>query len=397
MTYVINAHLRRHDTYRSWFEYHDANNIGRHTIADPADIEFLPIEHGELTSAQLRDRIVATPDPLQWDCFAFGVIQRSDRFTFYVSIDHLHADGQFIGLGLMEFQTMYAALIAGGPPVGLAQAGSYDDFCVRQREYTSALTVDFPEVRAWIDFAELNNGTFPKFSLPLGDLSVPCDGDLMGVTLMDEQQTDRFETACVQAGARFVGGMFACIALAVHELTGAETYFGITPKDTRSTQTDLTTQGWFTGHIPVTVPIAGLSFNDIARSAQASFDSGADLAKVPFERVVELAPSLRPPQPLFSLVNFFDAQVSPLSGMTKLFEGLTVGAHSDGRITYPLSTMVGRFDETAASVLFPNNPIARESITRYLAAMRSVCVRIADGGAAERARGAAELFGQPAY
>lgn len=38
--------------------------------------------------------------------------------------------------------------------------------------YTSALTVDSPEVRAWIDFAEINNGTFPEFPLPLGDPSV---------------------------------------------------------------------------------------------------------------------------------------------------------------------------------------------------------------------------------
>jgi 2'-acyl-2-O-sulfo-trehalose (hydroxy)phthioceranyltransferase len=397
MTYVVNAHLRRHDTYRSWFEYQDADHIVRHTIADPADIEFVPTGHGELTSAQLQDHIVATPDSLQWDCFTFGVIQHPDRFTFYASVDHLHADGQFVGMGLMEFQTMYAALIAGDPPIELPPAGCYADYCVRQREYTSALTADSPEVRAWIDFAELNAGTFPAFPLPLGDQSVPYDGDLLGVTLLDEDQTHRFETACVAAGARFVGGMFACLALAVHELTSAETYFGITPKDTRGTQADLTTQGWFTGQIPIAVAVAGLSFNDIARSAQASFDSGADLARVPFERVVELVPSLRSPQPLFSLVNFFDAQASPLSMMTKLFEGLTVGAHSDGRVTYPLSTMVGRFDETAASVLFPNHPVARNSVTRYLGAIKSVCVRIADGGAAERARNVADLYRQAAH
>jgi len=137
MTYVINAHLRRHDTYRSWFEYHNADHIVRHTIADAADIEFVLTEHGELTSAELRDHIVATPDSLQWDCFSFGIIQRPDRFTFYASIDHLHADGQFVGMGLMGFQTMHAELLTGNPPVELPQAGSYDDFCVRQREYTS--------------------------------------------------------------------------------------------------------------------------------------------------------------------------------------------------------------------------------------------------------------------
>ncbi|MGF2945199.1 acyltransferase [Mycobacterium sp. Lab-001] len=381
MSYVINAHLRRHDTYRSWFEYRDADHIVRHTIADAADIEFVPTTHGERTSPQLRDHIVATPGPLQWDCFSFGIIQRADGFTFYASIDHLHADGQFVGAGLIEFQTTYHALVGGAPPLVLPPAGSYDDFCVRQRAYTAALTPDSPEVVSWIGFAEANGGTFPAFPLALGEWSVPCGGDLLGVTLLDREQTERFDSACTAAGARFVGGMFACIALAVHELTGGETYYGLTPKDTRRTEADFMTQGWCTGLIPITVPAAA-SFGEAARAAQASFDSGADLAQVPFERVVELVPSLIRPRPLFSLVNFFDAQVSPLSVLTKMFGGLHVGAHSDGRVTYPLNTMVGRFDETAASVLFPGNPVARESVTRYLAALRSVCVRVADGEAA---------------
>ncbi|MEY8013688.1 condensation domain-containing protein [Mycobacterium servetii] len=384
MSYVINAHLRRHDTYRSWFDYHDADHIVRHTIADAADIEFVPTRHGAMTSPQLREHIVATPGPLHWDCFSFGVIQRAEGFTFYASVDHLHADGQFVGVGLMEFQTMYDALVSGGPPVGLPPAGSYADFCVRQRAYTSALTPESPEVAAWIDFAEANGGTFPAFPLPLGDRSVPCGGELHSVTLMGAEQTARFDAACTAAGARFVGGMFACIALALYELTGAPTYFGLTPRDTRSTEADFRTQGWYTGLIPIIAPAAA-SFGAAARAAQASFDAGGDLARVPFERVVELAPSLIRPQPLFALVNFFDAQVSPLSMLTKMFEGLDVGAHSDGRLTYPLNTMVGRFDETAASVLFPANPVARESVSRYLAAVRSVCVRVADteGAAAQ--------------
>ena len=393
MTYVINKHLRRHDTYRSWFEYRDADHIVRHTLADPADIAFVPTEHGELTTAELRDRIVSTPDPLQWDCFGFGIIQHQDGFTFYASIDHLHADGQFVGLGLMEFQNMYAELLTGRPPVGLPDAGNYAEFCVRQREYTSALTLDTPAVRAWIDFAEANGGGYPTFPLPLGDGSAPCGGDLMTMTLMDERQTECFEAACLAAGARFIGGMFACISIALHQLTGIPTYFGITPKDTRSPE-DFTTQGWFTGHIPVTVPVAGSCFNAMAQNAQDSFDSGADLAQVPFERVVELAPSVHNPPPLFSLVNFFDAQVAPLSVLGQMFGGQTVGGHSDGKVTYPLSTMVGRFERTAAGVLFPDNADARESVTRYLGALKSVCVRIADGGDAERERKVANLSTQ---
>jgi 2'-acyl-2-O-sulfo-trehalose (hydroxy)phthioceranyltransferase len=397
MTYVINAHLRRHDTYRSWFEYQDDDHIVRRTIADPADIEFVPTEHGERDAGQLRDCVSATPDSLQWDCFSFGVIQRPGRFTFYASIDHLHADGQFVGLGLMEFQTMYAALAMGEPPLAMGQAGSYDDYCVRQRDYTSALTADSAEVRRWIEFAEANNGSFPQFPLPLGDSSMPYGGDLLSATMLDEKQTERFESACLAADSRFIGGMFAAIALALYELTGVEVYAGTTPKDTRSTQAELTTQGWFTGLIPVTFTVSPASFGDTARAAQTAFDEATDLAQVPFERVVELAPSLTRPRPLFSQVNFFDALSGPLAMLTKMFEGVNMGAHSDGRVTYPLSTVVGRFDETTVSVLFPDHPVARESITRYLDALKSVCVRAADGWTPSRVRDGAKLSEQPAY
>ncbi|WP_102143816.1 condensation domain-containing protein [Mycobacterium hubeiense] len=392
MTYVINAHLRRHDTYRSWFDYVDDDHIVRHSIADPADIEFAPTRHGEMTSAELRDLVVSTPDSLHWDCFRFGIIQSADHFTFYASMDHLHADGRFVGLGLMEFQMMYAALISGAPPVQLPDAGSYEDYCVRQRRDTSALTLDSPEVGAWIEFAENNDGTFPDFPLPLGDRSQPCAGDLVATTLMDSEQTHRFEVACVDAGTRFIGGLLACIALATHELTGAETYYGLTPIDTRSTTADQTTQGWYTGLIPVTVPIVATSFAETARAAQESFDSGIALAHVPFERVVELAPWLSKPQPLFPMLNFFDAAVGPLAPLlNSLSADVQVAAYSDGRITYPLNTLVGRFDETGVTVMFPKNPVARESVSQYLATFKAACARVADGRGAEPLRNLIEV------
>lgn len=399
MTYVVNAHLRRHTTYRNWFEYQDSEHIIRHTIGDPADIKFEPTVQGDRSGAELRAEVVATPDPLQWDCFRFGIIQGPDRFTFFASIDHLHVDGQFVGVGLMEFQTIYSALVAGGRPMPLPDAGSYDDYCLRQRAYTSSLTSDSPEVKAWTEFVELNDGAFPEFPLPLGDLSAPCAGDMLTVTLMDKQQTEQFESACVAAGARFIGGIFACIGLAVHELTGADTYCALTPKDTRSLG-ELTTQGWFTGQIPVTVPITETTFNEAARVAQTSFDSGAPLAEVPIERVAELVPSVRRPQPFFAMVNFFDASLNealPLVNMLLEQHNVSsLGVYTDARLTYPVSTMVGRLDATVVTVLLPKHPVARESVTRYLETIKFICARVADGGGSERLSDVTELFGKPA-
>ena len=293
MTYVINAHLRRHDTYRSWFEYTDGDHIVRHTISDPTDIEFVPTAHGEMTPAEWRGYILATPNPLQWDCFRFMLIQRSDHFTFFVCVDHLHSDATSICVAFTEIHMMYAALVDGGRPIRLAEPGSHLDYCVREQALLSALTLESPEIRQWIEFAEYNGGTLPGFPLPLGDELVPADTVI--IQLMNERQTAGFESACVAAGARFSGGVFACAALAQYELTGAEIYCGLTSVESRRTPADFMTVGWFTGPVPVAVPITASSFNATVSAAQASFDSFKELANVPFRFALELAPWLRPP------------------------------------------------------------------------------------------------------
>ncbi len=382
MSYVINTHLRRHDTYRSWFEYSDGGEIIRRTIEDPADIEFTPTRHGELPLDELRDLVANPPDALQWDCFRFGIIQGKEHFTFFASIDHVHVDAMIVGVTLMEFRLMYAALVGGDRPLALPEPGSYDQFCLRQHRETAELTAGSPSIQAWTKFAEANNDSMPDFPLPLGDPSQPCEATIVTKTMLDADQTSRFEMAATASGARFIGGVLACVALAEHELTGAETYYGLTPRDTRSTPAELMTQGWFTGLIPITVPIADAAFGDAARAAQVSFDSGKDLAEVPYGRVMELSPSLSKPRPNFPVINFLDTAAAPLSVLlTAQLDDLNIGVYSDGRYSYQLCIYVIRVeDQTAVAVMFPDNPEARESIDRYLEALKSVFVRVAESG-----------------
>jgi hypothetical protein len=380
MTYTINAHLRRHDAYRSWFECVDGEQVVRHTIENPNDIAVTPIKHGDMSTTELREHILS-PHPLQWDCFRFGIIQEADHFTFYASIAHLCVDPMVMGVLFGEIHMMYGALVSGAPPLPLPTVGSYDDYCVRQREYTSSLTADSPEVHEWTDFAESNNGTLPAFPLPLGDLSIPTAGELVTVRLLDADQTQRFESALMDVGARFSGGVFACAALAHKEITGAETYYGVTPVDTRSTPAELTTTGWFTGLLPVTVPVTSASFNDAVRAAQASFDSGVNLAKVPFDRVVELAPpelGLGRPRPGNLVMSYLDASIAPLSTVAN--SDLDFRIHHEGRVSHQVSIWINRLvHETTMTVLYPNNPIARESVERYIAATKAVYVGAAEG------------------
>jgi hypothetical protein len=387
MTYALNSHVRRHDTYHSWFEFTDAGHVVRHTISEPTDIELVPTVCGEMTPAEWRRHILAIPNPPQWGCFRFIIIQRADNFTVCASLDHIHIDFISVGVAFAEVHMMYAALVAGGGPIRLAEVGSYDDYCVRQRAYTAALTLESPEIRRWIEFADNNGGTLPVCPLPLGDASASCD--FLGAQLLDDRQTARFESACVAAGARFSGGVFACAALAQYELTGADTYSVITSADNRRSPADFRTAGWFSDPVPITFPITVSSFDDTVRAAQASFDSGKDSANVLFGQVLELAPWLRRPQRQAPMLFFFDVGVTPLSALfNSQLDGLNVSLYHFGGNVGEFQVRVFRLEkETRVIVQFPDNPVARDSVTRYIAALKSVYARVADAHGALPARG----------
>ncbi|MGV0790797.1 condensation domain-containing protein [Mycolicibacterium sp. XJ1819] len=384
MDQAVNAYLRRHDTFRSWFEHAGNSEFIRHAIENPADIEFEPIDHGAMTVEEIHAHLVAIPSPLEWACFTFGVVQNDGHFTFFAAMDHVHGDATLIGTTMLEANGMYSALRGGGEALVLPDAGSFDEFCIRERERTAELTVDSPEVRAWIEFAENSGGGFPEFPLPLGNPSESTSSGMTTEVLMNTAQTERFDAACAAAGARFVGGLFACLAQVEHELTGALTYYGLTPRDSRAATDNFMTQGWFTGLIPITVPIGAASFGDTAWAAQASFDANLNMAKVPYYRVVELAPWLSWPRPNFPVSNFFHAGAAPLNAVLAAADmGLAdnIGIYPDGRFSYQLTIYLFRYGEgTVMAIMHPDNPVAQKSVARYMKTMRSVCELVADSG-----------------
>lgn len=384
MDHAVNAYLRRHDTFRSWFAQTGDGEFIRHALTDPDDIEFVPVTHGHMDVDEIHAHVVDIPSPLEWGCFTFGVIQCEDHFSFFASMDHVHGDATLIGTTMMEANGMYSALSGGGHALVLPDAGSFDAFCVREREFTDELTVDSPGVQTWIDFAENNSGGFPEFPLPLGDPRQSTRSTMTSHLLLDSAQTDRFEAACAAAGARFVGGLFACLAQVEHELTGALTYYGLTPRDSRTASDNFMTQGWFTGLIPIVVPIGAASFSDAAWSAQSSFDSGLAMAKVPYYRVLELAPWLNWPQANFPVSNFLHGGAAPLNAILAAGEmGLAdnIGIYPDGRYSYQLTIYIFRYGEgTVMAIMHPDNPVARKSVDRYMQAMTSVSALVADSG-----------------
>ena len=111
-------------------------------------------------------------------------------------------------------------------------------------------------------------------------------------------------------------------------------------------------------------------------------DSGLDLAHVPVERVLELGAEshgLRPPESGVPMLSYLDAGLlSP--GVIAEWQRLNGTIYSDSRSAYQVGMWVNRVEqETTVTAAFPSNPIARESVLRYLQAMKSVYLSVVEG------------------
>jgi hypothetical protein len=380
MTAAITAHVRRHDTYHNWFELEN-DVIVRRTIDNPDVIDFVPVEFGHMSAQQIRTHaLTTTPATLEWDCFTFGIVQHTDYFTFYTSVDHLHVDGMSAALIFLDVNLMYQGLRQDErrqQPTTLPPAGSYHDYTVRQRERVESLTLSSAEIKDWIEFACDIDGDWPRFPLPLGNTWATGKGDFVTVELLDAAETECFDSACRAAGARFSGGVLACAALAERDFTGTETYHGFTPYDTRTPGTDTMTVGWFASLFPVTVPTGGGSFAEAARAAQKSFDDGKHLASVPMDRVMELATpdqsGIRPFTRPAMMVSFMDFRKIPVAA---LFDKANFGIYGDDLSHGGINMWINRqADKTTATISFPHNAKARKSVDRYIAALTQAFAR----------------------
>lgn len=371
MTHSINTHVRRHDTYRSSFEVIDGGSIRRRTVGGPESIELVPAARGFMTAEQVRTHaLTSTPGTLAGDCFTFGVVQNADHFSVYASVDHLHIDGISAAVIFLDINLTYQALIHGLPDA-LPPISGYRGHTARQQEQIAATDLESPEIAGWIDFAR--DGAWPEFPLALGDTSASSRGAWVMVELLDEQQTRAFDSACRAAGARFSGGVMACAALAEHHLTGNPVFHGFTASDTRSGEGESLSVGWYAGLFPVTVPIPETrpGFGEAARAAQISFDANRALAAVPFSRVLELASadelgiSLPSAPPM--MVSYMDFRKIRFAG---LWEGSNLGLYGDNLSMGGINLWINRhLDQTTVTVSFPDNPEARRSVHRYLAAL----------------------------
>jgi hypothetical protein len=381
MSDAINTHLRRHDTYHSWYSFEQDNRVSRRVIPEPSFIEFLASHHGEMSWDQVRQQILATPSPQQWDCFRFGVIQRTNSFSFYASIDHLHSDILLVPILFRELYKRYDTLMAKGAILELPKPASYFEFCTRQRQETAKLGIEDPSVHEWIKFLESNNGTLPKFPLTLGDTKTSSISKLGTINLMDAQETHCFQQTCKASVSTFFAGILACFAMVEAELIGTNVYHAITPTTTRTTPAEMKTCGWYTGVVPLTVQVANLDFTSIARKIHASFRIKRHLARVPIERIMELTarnPAIHLSDSGGAMVSYLDTRLPPIKhDLFEEFERLNGNLFTNSGASKNVALWVTRSHQgTTLSISHPDNPIAMQSVTEYSNLLQAICLRV---------------------
>lgn len=382
MTYVVTAHVRRHDTYHSWFEQR-GGAIVRHVLEDPAAIQMEPSTLGDVSAEDWQKHVVATPAPFVWDCFRFGVLQRASGFTCFASIDHLHADATVIAFLMTEIRSAYRAVIDGETPGHLGPPGSYLDYCTNQRQRAAATTLADPEVKRWIAFLQRNNGRMPAFALPLGVLEDRYYAEYVHVDILDDTVMDAFESACHASGARVIGGLLACAALTERELAGRSRYSVVTPTTTRRSPKAFRTTGWCVGVVPIDFDVQQRTFSELALTAQRNFDERLSLAEVPVELVLELAAGLPTVGAVATggvMLSYMDVNVPPLSAqIAHEWHQANGRVYINQGIAAQVAIWLFRTHRgLSLTAAYPANGTARVSMHRYVDALAGACRRAAD-------------------
>jgi mycolipenoyl-CoA---2-(long-chain-fatty acyl)-trehalose mycolipenoyltransferase / long-chain-acyl-CoA---trehalose acyltransferase len=382
MTHVVTAHLRRHDTYHSWFEERGEAMV-RHVLADPAAIQMEPSTLGEVSAQDWQEHVMATPAPFAWDCFRFGVLQRASGFTFFASIDHLHADATVIAFLMTEISSVYRAVLDGEAPLQLGSAGRYLDYCTSQRQRAAMTTLADTDVKEWIAFLHRNNGRMPAFVLPLGVLADRYHAQYVHVDILDDTLMVAFESACHASGARAIGGLLACAALTERELAGRCRYSVVTPTTTRRSPQAFRTTGWCVGVVPIDFDVQERTFPELAFTAQRSFDERLCLANVPIELVLELAAGLPTISSVATggvMLSYMDVNVPPLSAhIAREWHQANGRVYINQGMAAQVALWFFRTQRgLSLTAAYPANGTARASMHRYVKALTGACRRAAD-------------------
>ncbi|MFF7726932.1 condensation domain-containing protein [Streptomyces sp. NPDC008001] len=399
MAAALAAWVRRHPTLLTWFAP-DGDRLRRHAVpAEVVAVESVPC--GTYASGEaLRDRMHASfdagTDPLEWPPFVAGAVlrggdadapgrkgqkgQEGGSSTVWLAVDHSHSDGYSMLMVFGELRALYEAELT-GTPADLPEAGSYVDYCALERERAALIGPDAPAVRRWVEF--FSEGPPPAFPL---DLGTEPGGAHPGVSLemdvLDAAGSDAFARACKAQGAGFLAGVLAALAVTGRDLGGPDHYRGLTVLHTRDEHRWQRTHGWFINLAPVRFAAAG-RFAGVVAGAQQALREAREPAGVSPVRVMELVAGVAgavqaDATAVLPMVSYVDCRHAP--GARDWAGARCTGLAGPG-LSPDVPVWVNRlWDCTYLKSRYPDTPVARENVPRFMAHFAEVMRTVARTG-----------------
>ncbi|MFJ9457340.1 condensation domain-containing protein [Kitasatospora sp. NPDC101447] len=398
------AWLRRHDALRTWFTADGAGLTRR--LLPPQAVTVHPVglgvrASGEAVRTWMHERFAEAINPVTWPGFVAGAVLRDEKSTLFFAVDHAHTDGCSLARVFSEIRALYTAE-TGGAPARLPETGSHLDYCVAEARRNAALDPAHPVAARWVDF--LGRGLPASFALPLGvDPGGRHPSVYETVDLFDLPQAEAFARACRRGGSSFAAGAVGALALAEHELAGTSHYRRLMVAHTRGERRWHAAQGWFVNLVPVEFPVPrGRSFAATATAAHDALGRAHAMAEVSPARVLELHPAaaLALGNTVPPVLSYVDLRHTPGS---RDWTAARFGVLGSGAPVSGVSVWLWRlWQGLRLTVAYPDNPVARDSVHRYVRHLRRIldaAVGEPQGTAAYGPQGTVEYGPQdtPAY
>lgn len=365
MTLALNGFLRDHHGLRSTFRT-SGNEITRHVV-DAQDIA-LRAHHRDIADHEIAGHVdMRLSSEAVFDSFPgviFGAIVRDDSSDLYFGIDHAFGDGSSQVIGLAEILARY-----GGQDVPVA--GSHIDYVAAEFAAATQVRPTSPELDEWVEALRPTGGRLPAFALDLGlDDGEPQPVRIRRAQLADADDAEAIAHAASAAGTGFTAAVYAALAVTDRHLSGRDSYCTATVLSTRSAE-HTSSQGWYCTFAPVAFDVRGADAVDVLADAADGLARARRLARTPAHAALRhlIAARRLDPAVLASpqMVSYLDFRWFP--GQRELADAVLFTG--EGR-TRNASLWISRdHDGLWIATQCPDNPVARESVTRYFDTLRA--------------------------
>lgn len=382
MTAALTAFVRAHEGLRCTFRT-GGGDVTRHVVA-PADVELaaVPVGSGIDVHRHLDDRL---PRDAVFDTFpavAFGAISRPGSFDLYFAMDHAFGDGGSQMLGLIEIVTRYrAARDDGSPQLDLpTHFGSHVDHTATELARAAELTPESASVRVWRDV--LGGNGLPRFPLPLGlDGHRPAPVRIHTEPLADAPDTAALAGLADDLGVGVTTLLYAALALTERELAGRTHYRTAAVLSTRGSGRHRWSQGWYCNFVPIAFDVEGERLADVVPAAAAAVATAKSMIGDPVHGAVAVlvAGGDLDPEAVASpqMVTYLDFRwFSDLPGVDDIV--LFTGEGQTRNASLWITRDAGGLRIASQR---PDNAVAAESVSRYMATLRAVLADAVGSGA----------------